>query len=256
MTKVGGRCVPVALVALLAAACSTETATRPDGGSDPGQDGGGPGPDAPVGSAGLVLEFRGIPALPAALGGVFDPELDQVRLELEDVRAVGDAAPGDERTSRDELRLEWRGGDGEGEGEGEGGDDGGNDPVVVTFDQAPPGLYSSVFAELVAYQLEGSVTVEGDGGGDRDFEIEDSPSTGIAISIPLGGVTLEAGETRRVTIEVSCAAAVLDTPWDQVEEDDGELVVDGGSPEIDAVRGAMAGAFTYQGDDVIGSGQN
>ena len=253
MRKVGGRCVPVALVALMAAACSAETATRPDGGSDPGQDGGGAGPDAPVGSAGLVLEFRGVPALPASLGGDYDPELEEVRLDLEDVRAVGDAAPGDERTSRDELRLEWQGGDSGGEG---GGGEGANDPVVVTFEQAPPGLYSNVFADLVAYQLEGSVVVEGDGGGDRDFEIEDSPSTGIAISIPLGGVTLEAGETRRVIIEVSCAAAVVDTPWDQVEEDEGELVVDGGSPEIDAVRGAMAGAFTYQGDDEIGSGQN
>src|SRR5688572_25830696 len=136
MRKVGGRCVPVALVALLAAACSVESASRPDGGPVPGDDGGGPGPDAPVGSAGLVIEFRGVPALPASLGGDFDPELQDVRLDLEDVRAVGDAAPGDERTSRDQLRLEWRAGDSEGEGDGD--DGGGNDPVVVTFDQAPP----------------------------------------------------------------------------------------------------------------------
>ena len=249
MRKVGGRCVPVALFALLAAACSVESGSRPDGGVVPGQDGGGPGPDAPVGSAGLVLEFRGLPALPAALGGDFDAELDEVRLDLEDVRAVGDAAPGDERTSRDELRLEWRGGASSGEG---GDDEPQNEPVVVTFDQAPPGLYSRLFAELVAYQIEGTVVVAE--GGERDFEIDDSPSTGIAISISLGGVTLEAGETRRIIVEVSCADAVLDTPWDQVEEDEGELVVEDGSPQVAAVREAMQAAFSYQGSDAVGSG--
>ena len=241
--------MPVALVALLGAACSVESPSRPDGGAEPGDDGGGPGPDAPVGSAGLVLEFRGVPALSADLGGTWDAELDEVRLDLENVRAVGDAAPGDERTSRDQLRLEWWG-----ERDGDGGDDGQNDPVVVTFDQAPPGLYSNVFAELVTYRMEGSVVVDVEGGGERDFKIDDDPSPGIAISIPLGGVTLEAGETRRVTIEVSCAAAVVDTPWDQVEEDSGDLVVDDGSPEITAVRQAMQAAFVYQGDAEVGSG--
>ena len=67
------------------------------GGAVSGEDGGGSGPDAPIGSAGLVLEFRGVPTLPASLGGDFDAELEEVRLDLENVRAVGDAAPGDER---------------------------------------------------------------------------------------------------------------------------------------------------------------
>ena len=244
METVGGRCVPIALVALLATGCSVSSGSRPDAGSQPGEDGGGSDPDAPPGSAGLVLEFRGVPALSARLGGDFDPELEEVRIDLEDVRAVGDAAPGDERTSREQLRLEWWGA-----GDDDGGDDPNNQPVVVTFDQAPPGLYSNVFAELKSYRMQGEVEIEE---SERDFEIEDSPA--LAISIALGGVTLEAGETRRVAIDVSCAVAVRDVPWDQVQEEEGNLVVGSGDPEIDAIQAAMQDAFSYQGDDAVTSG--
>jgi len=235
--------VTVGLVALLVAACSVESGSRADAGSDPGQDGGGSGPDAPPGSAGLVLEFRGLPALDADLDGEFSLVLEDVRLDLENVRAVGDAAPGDSRTTRDQLRLEWWGSDD--------GDDPNNQPVIVTFDQAPPGLYSNVFAELEHYEMQGTAEVVED--NERDFEIQDTPSS-LAISIPLGGVMLEAGETRRVVIEVNCGAAVLGVPWDEVDEEDGDLVVDSGSPQVGAVRDAMADAFTYQGDDDVTGG--
>jgi len=244
---VGGRCVSIVLVALFAAACSVSSGSRPDaGGPDPGEDGGGSTPDAAVGSSGLVLELRGVPALSAELGGDFSPVLKEVRIDLENVRAVGDAAPGDERTSRDELRLEWKG-----ESDDDGGEEADNAPVVVTFDQAPPGLYSNVFAEVKSYRLRGEVEPAED--TERDFEIDDQPSS-LAISIPLGGVTLEVGETRRVIIEVSCADAVLDVPWDQVAEEEGSLVVDSESAFIGAVHDAMQAAFSYQGDEQVTAG--
>ncbi len=248
MRTVGGRCVPFALAALLAAGCSVSSGSRADaGGPDPGEDGGDSRPDAAGGSAGLVLELRGVPALSASLGGDFNPVLEEVRIDLENLRAVGDAAPGDSRTSRDELRLEWWGAS-----DDDGGDPAHNEPVVVTFDQAPPGLYSNVFAEVKSYRLRGEVELADD--IEREFEITDEPSTELAISIPLGGVTLEAGETRRVVIEVSCAAAVLAVPWDQVGEEEGNLVVDAQSPYIGAVHDAMLDAFGYQGDDEVTSG--
>ena len=238
---VGGRCVPIALIALLAPACAVESGSRADAGSEPGEDGGGPGPDAPPGAAGLVLEFRGIPPLPAELGGEFNPELEEVRIDLEDVRAVGDAAPGDSRTSRDELLLEWGGDD----------DDGENDVVRVTFDQAPPGLYSNVFAEVKHYWLEGVVETD----VEHDFRVDDEPESALAISIPLGGVTLEAGETRVITIDVSCGPAIETMPWDEVTPDgEGDLNLNKDSVEIGQIRVGMQAAFTYQGDDAVTSG--
>ena len=242
MRLVGGSCV---LALLLAAACSVESGSRPDSGPVAGEDGGGPGPDAPVaGAAGLTLQFRGVPPLPANLDGAFEPRLDWVRIDLENVRAIGDSAPGDERTTRDELSLAWSAGDGDD-------DEPENDPVVVSFDQAPPGLYSHVLVQLTHYQLEGTVDIEDN---DRDFDIDDTPSSPLAISIALGGVTLEAGETRQLTIDVACGAAVVDTPWDQVEPEDGDLEVGSSSPHIGGIRARMESAFSYAGSGGGGGG--
>jgi hypothetical protein len=188
-----------------------------------------------------VLEFHGIPALTANLEGPFNAELEEVRIDLENVRAVGDAAPGDARTTRDELRLEWYGAS-----DDDGGEAANNDPVLVTFDQAPPGLYSNVYAEVVHYRLQGQVEVDSN---EREFDIDDSPSSSLAIAIPLGGVDLEAGETRHVSVDVSCGAVVLGVAWDTVEEQDGDLVVDEGDADhIGGVRDAMQAAFAYSGD--------
>jgi hypothetical protein len=234
-------------LALLVAACSVSSGSRADSGPDPGDDGGGPGPDAEGGAAGLVLEFHGVPTLTAHLDGDFPAELEEVRIDLVNVRAVGDAAPGDERTTRDQLRLEWWGADDDGSEPAQ------NDPVLVTFNEAPPGLYSNVYAEVVDYRMRGQVQVEV-GGEDRDFSIDDTPSSALAISIALGGVTLEAGETQHVSIDVSCATAVIETRWDEVTEQDGNLVVDSSSPQIDTVRENIQAAFSYQGGDEVSSG--
>jgi hypothetical protein len=233
-------------LALLVAACSVSSGSRADSGPDPGEDGGGPGPDAAGGSAGLVLEFHGIPALTAALDGDFMAELEEVRIDLEDVRAVGDAAPGDARTTRDQLRLDWYGAS-----DDDGGEAANNEPVLVTFNEAPPGLYSNVYAEVVDYRLQGHVEVETN---ERDFDIDDSLSSPLAISIPLGGVVLEAGETRHVSIDVSCGDVVVETRWDEVGEEDGKLVIDSGSPQIAAVRETMQAAFSFDGADEVSSG--
>jgi hypothetical protein len=243
MRLAGGPCVPIAL---LVAACSVSSGSGPDSGPDPGEDGGGPGSDGGGGAAGLVLEFRGVPELEASLAGDFPAELEQVRIDLENVRAVGDAAPGDERTTRDQLRLEWWGAD------DDGADPANNEPVLVSFNEAPPGLYSNVFAELVAYRLEGEVHV---GDPDYDFTIDDAPATPLAISISLGGVTLEAGETRQVSIDVSYGPAVSETRWDEVTPDgDGNLVITSSSPQIDGIREKMDAAFGYQSDGEVSSG--
>jgi hypothetical protein len=172
------------------------------------------------------------------LGGEFNPDLERVVIDLENVRAVGDAAPGDERTTRDELHLEWWGGDDDGEEEPN------NEPVLVSFDLAPPGLYSNVYAEVKHYRFEGKLEAD----GERDFRIEDEPPGTLAIAIPLSGVTLEAGETRHIAIDVSCGDAVLSVPWDEVIPDgEGDLRLNKDSLQIGGVRDAMDGAFLYQG---------
>jgi hypothetical protein len=213
--------------------CTVEPPPGADSGADPGDDGGGPGEDGATGQAGLILEFRSTPPVPADLGGEWDAELEEVRFDLRNVRAVGDAAPGDERTSREELRLDWR--DGED-------DDGRSDPVQVVFNQAPPGLYSYVLAQVDDYRISGTCEVTD---SEYDYDIDDQPSS-LDITIELGGLNLEPGTTRTVVIDVSVASAVVDTDWAAVEPEDGELEIDHESDQIEAIRQRVVAGFSAE----------
>ena len=89
-----------------------------DGGADSG-DGGG--------TTGLHFAWYPDPVPPGEVED--DLRIDDVRLELRQLRVVGDAAPDDPRTSRDDLRLEWK--------------DGAPAPAPLRFDTAPLGMYCS-----------------------------------------------------------------------------------------------------------------
>lgn len=243
-----GRMWVAVLGAVLWAGCGSPSET-PAADAEPhtGDGDGGPA-DAGMTSAGLVLEFRGDPTLPAELGGDFDAVLGAVRLDLEDVRAIGDSAPGDERTTRASFQLDWyaEGQDGEEEREEETGD-ANNDPARVTFADAPPGLYSLVLAQVVHYRVRGTVVVDA---VTREFEIEDDPPSDLAISVDLDGLVLEPDAVREVELVVSVAAAIAELRWDEVTpDDDGTLEVDEDDGEhIAPVRDAVEQAFDLVDD--------
>lgn len=222
MTPAGARAA--GLIAILAAACG--------GGSPPsGPDaGGGGGVDAGdggvVGDEGLHLVFHADPTLPADLGGEFQARITEVNETiLEDLRVVGDAAPGDDRTRIDQLRLDWPRE---------------TDPEVW-FQDAPPGMYASVLATLNRYDLRGTVVVDG---VERDFEINDEQA-GISLSIPLPDVTLEAGQIVTIDLDVALGAVVLGIDWSAVElDEDGDLELDDDDPQAPAVVEALRTGFT------------
>lgn len=237
-----GRVWGAVLATALCAACGASPGTpAADARPEPGDGDGGPA-DAAMTSAGLVLEFRGDPTLAAEVGGDFDATLVSVRLDLEDVRAIGDSAPGDERTTRSSVELEWHGEEEEEEEDGEAD----NEPVRVTFADAPPGLYSLVLAQVVHYRVRGTVVVDA---VTREFEIEDEPPSDLAISVDLGGLVLEPDAIREVEIAVSLAGAAADLRWDQITPDgEGNLRVDQDDAEhIAPVRDAVEEAFELVG---------
>jgi hypothetical protein len=174
---------------------------------------------------GLLVVFRASPAPPAVIGGEFACELEDVRLDLEDLRIVGDAAPGDDRTRVDRLELEWPT----------------NDPedLEVWFEDAPPGNYSNAFATLTRYDFDGSVTIDGD---NVEFELA-RESTAITLSIPLGGVVLEPGTIATIVIEVSVAPLLIEFPWDEADDDGGEIQPEDDDPILEPVSDALATAF-------------
>lgn len=241
-----GRVWVAVLGAALWAGCDVSSGTPAADAEPHTDDGDGGPPDGGMASAGLVLEFRGDPTLTAEVGGDFDAVLGSVRLDLEEVRAIGDSAPGDERTTRAAVQLDWHG-EGEEEEEEEEPGEADNDPVRVTFADAPPGLYSLVLAQVVHYHVHGTVVVDA---VTHEFEIEDEPPSDLAISVDLEGLVLEPDAIREVELVVSIAEAVAGLRWDEVTPDgDGKLEVsEGDSEHIEPVRDAVEQAFQLVGD--------
>lgn len=192
--------------------------------SDPGSPGQDAGPDAP-GASGVALQWQASTPVPGPASPVL--ELGEVHLTASSLRVVGDAAPGDPRTTRGELTLEW----------------GDRPPPPSVFEVAPAGRYGlvevGVGGDHEAYEVHGRVEV---GGVWSRFEIHDEVALGITIPTDFvvgpGQLT-----TQLIAIDLAAVAAAVD--FAQVPVDgEGVRAVTSTDPQIGAVRRAWAGAFT------------
>ncbi len=200
--------------------------TNVGGGVDAGGgDAGVGGPDA-VEPPSTILEvsFKAIPGVPGDVGGPFKVKLATAQLLLWEVRAIGDVSPGD-TTHRDSLLLSWS------EGELE----------MLAFRGAPPGLYSNLRAQVVSYQLTG--TVELTDGVETGFTVSDAPSPSLSIWMPFSDGRLEAGETKTVEVKVDLGDVLRDLPWDLLDQGDDPIVIDEASSSIGDVRDELTEAF-------------
>jgi len=209
-------------VALTAACTPAPYGDDADGGSNPGQDGGA---DAGPAHAGLVFQWQNLPTLPGGLGESL--YLDEVRMPLRDVRAIGDAAPGDSRTYVSSLDLLWKHGEW---------------PPVLSFPMAPPGLYSRFefrvqSGEGEGYVLSGEIVLPGHDHKVK-FAIHDSQM--LSVSVPLTGLSLEAGQVKTVLVKINIAAVLSAIDWSQVHVDDDEIDIGEDSPEISIIRAVLA----------------
>ena len=180
--------------------------------------------DAAPGASGLRVTWSTNPAIPAAISA--DARVDAVKLKLSSVRAIGDAAPGDGRTSTGGLELSWTDKD---------------RPAAVRFADAPAGLYSRL--ELGSGGDDEEYTIRGQarvGGTWYPFRIEDR--TPLSVGIPLD-VVLAPGDEVEVPVVLDVAAVIGAVEWDDLELDGGELHVDEDDGEIVPIRAALARAF-------------
>jgi hypothetical protein len=211
------RAIPVLVILALAGCPAGGEAS--DAGRDAGDD-----VDVPSVSGGLVFEFGTSPVVPGSVGT--QVHVDEVRVYWHDVRAIGDSAPGDSRTSRASVDLVW-------ESEGS--------PEPMAFPQAPPGLYSRLEARVGggqrAYEIKGTVTLRD--GSSESFEIRDEALE--AISISLSGVEVSSTTvTARVTMSLAFLASVS---WDALWDDRHDLKIEAGDPVVAAISAALATSF-------------
>jgi len=158
-------------------------------------------------------------------------EITKVVVGATSIRAIGDAAPGDLRTTWTAYSFEWR------------------DnlmPIPILFRDAPPGVYSEL--ELhVDDSMASSVAINVIGRALRNgnlvpFEIDNSDAS-VPVAIAISTV-LAPRVIATTTIEVDIADFVDDVDWDAVPlTTDGKLYIGDGDPQMANVVKNIAGAF-------------
>jgi hypothetical protein len=206
------RIVGALIVSLLLAACPGEVGSNP--------------PDAPITDDtslpgnGVTIEFAAAD-LPLDLPD--DVKLERVKFTAMTIRALGDVA-NDARTTRDDTELSW---------------EAGREPMSITFDQAPTGVYSKVDIRITELELRGEVEIEDD---DRDFEIEGKQMLIDAV-VDVEDMSLEGGGTVTFTVNVDFASILAGIAWDSVRINEGKLTIEDNDPEMPAIRDAIDAAF-------------
>jgi hypothetical protein len=239
MLRATGIAAIVTTIGAAGVGCNTTSLGALDAGPpDAGADGDG------ATTGGLTFKFSTSPTLPNVTDGL---TVTEIRLSLHDVRAIGDAAPGDNRTYLPELDLEWRTDN--------------TGPQVVSFPMAPPGIYSALDAHfgggggsghrLVAggpgggggtYDIRGTVVVNGQ---TYPFEVEDDYAM-EPISVTLYGVQVDPHQMTIARIGLDLGS-LADIDWTQVPFRDGELRLDESVPQTSYFSEQLAASFQFDG---------
>jgi hypothetical protein len=206
----------VALASLFLAACGAGNHGDDNGTVDAGD------------MAGLVFQISS-----PDLGQIDqDTTVEHLRMHARDVRALGDAAPGDDRTLLDHTDIDLDTGA----------------VRTIQFDKAPPGRYSSF--ELVvdrpsdsdyAWQMDGTTVVDGN---NWNFEIEDDQAQPITLPID---VTLDAGQTATIQVHVLVNPICEPIDWSQALPDGSTLEINDASPQAAGARMRFSTSFSIAG---------
>ncbi|MBP9086773.1 MAG: hypothetical protein KBG15_11680 [Kofleriaceae bacterium] len=156
-----------------------------------------------------------------------DRELLQVKLRMKTLRMVGDTAPDDVRTTKEQFDLKWKTT---------------SEPDPTQFEKAPIGNYTSVKTRLdgdaaASFELEGRALVNGIW---YPFEIEDSQVYSQTLPI---AVTLDPDHGQLVHITANVKAVIDTVDFSLFQNDQGKLELRSG-PELDKVRALMINTFS------------
>ncbi|HUS33417.1 MAG TPA: hypothetical protein VMZ53_33170 [Kofleriaceae bacterium] len=203
-----------AVVAGLFCACHSDDTTTPDG--DVG------------GDAGLTVRWTSRPVTwPGDLGSTVT--IKSARFHLDSLRVIGDAGPGDLRTSKDAFEVRW--------------EEGRDPPADIQFDNAPTGLYSQIALQIDgnvvedSYELRGTVVVNNNL---EDFVIEDADPLAINLSIDK---SLSAGSKATIDIEIDFAHALSAVDFSAMNKSDGKLQLDESDAGITELRKKLLESF-------------
>jgi len=194
--------VPTCLLLGVIAACHGSDPSGPDGSMD--------GDGSSSTDRGLSITWATSPnTIPGETGGD-GLSIASMTFRLGNLRVIGDASAGDNRTSVDSIELDWAAG---------------AKPNPVSFADAPTGLYSKVIllADGIvdySYELAGTTKLDGN---IMPYQIHDrSP---LAISLDTS-VMLEPNQTASLGITIRIDQALQSLDFSKLSNQSGTLVLD------------------------------
>jgi hypothetical protein len=195
-------------------------------------DSGGDGP------SGIELQWSSAPSgWPSTVDGV---TLERARFLMSSLRVVGDAGPGDPRTTQSamELGFAWTSTD--------------QRPTTITFDDAPTGLYSQVAIVFDggsndAYEIRGTVDV---GSDTYEFRIEDG--TPLTFNVAIDEM-VSPGDTAIIPLRINFSHALDSLDWASLDISDNRIELDDGDPEMSLFRTKLVESFEIVSGGGFGS---
>lgn len=181
--------------------------------------------DAPIGPHGLILEWSSSPS--DILSEVNGVTLKEARFALDTLRVVGDAGPGDLRTTKMGLDLRWNKD---------------VEPGDVTFDNAPTGLYSQVALDFdggtnESFRIEGTVVINSN---TEAFKLEsDNP---VTFNIPID-VMVSPGMMSTIKLRVNFTHAFDSLDWATLDISDGKRELSDGDAQMSLFRTKLIESF-------------
>jgi hypothetical protein len=190
-----------------------------------------PGPDAAGdgigGTGGLVVQWGSVPETwPGDLGGGMT--IERASFSFDNLRVVGDAGPGDPRTTASGFMVRW---------------DDDTTPSDLMFSDAPSGLYSQVSMAIdghlstETFDIRGHVNVSG-----TDYEYRIDGDNALAVTV-LIDKTLTPPATATVTLKINFGVALGALDFSTLDIDNGRIELDDSDSEMSVFRQKLVESF-------------
>jgi hypothetical protein len=206
--------VRTALLVGAVAACHTSNSGMNDGGGDDNTDASG-------GATGLSVKWTTRAPIPGDVRT--DLSVTSMLYRIANLRVIGDAGPGDNRTSKDAFIASWDT----------------MQPPTIVFATAPTGLYSKVVlladANFIdyAYEIYGTVKVNGE---THPYKIHDRTPIGVSLDT---SAMLDPGKSAGITIRLDMAKAFEGLDFTMLHDDNGTLELDTFDNQMSDFRNRM-----------------
>jgi hypothetical protein len=188
-------------------------------------------PDTPSGTPGLNVAWHAQPS--SVPGQVTDKiMISSATFSAQLLRVVGDAGPGDLRTTAPQPTLAWSSG---------------VTPPTINFSSAPTGLYSEVLVEIDGLIIANTFEIRGQVHRDSDnkdwqFFLHNRTDS-LDVSIQNINTTLNPGAMVTIHIGVDFEHALTSLNYDQLDVENNTLDLDDGDGQADSFRHALEESF-------------